>query len=113
MGHQRPSAILPKYAGLRDRRAGPLATPTTTHRSLEHPRRDLKKSTRRRTRKAAAENMRPFGHRLMHVNEPPRPGMPRIQKLANLGLVGVLSSCCTTETDRTRRWAISPPANSQ
>ena len=23
MGHQRPSAILPKYAGLRDRRAGP------------------------------------------------------------------------------------------
>ena len=31
----------------------------------------------------------------MDVNEPPGPGMPRIQKLANLGPVGVLSSCCT------------------
>ncbi|CVI25205.1 hypothetical protein AGR4A_pAt30020 [Agrobacterium tumefaciens str. B6] len=76
---------------VRDRRAAP----TTTHRSVEHPRRDFKKSIRGSTRKAAAENMRPFGQGLMNVNELPRPRMPRIQKLANLGPAGVLSSRCT------------------
>ncbi|RUL96303.1 hypothetical protein EFR84_32860 [Rhizobium chutanense] len=35
----------------------------------------------------------------MHVNKPSGPGMPRIQKLANLGPVGVLSSCCTMRKD--------------
>ncbi|CVI25417.1 conserved hypothetical protein [Agrobacterium tumefaciens str. B6] len=40
--------------------------------------------------------MGPFGERLMDVNKSPEPGMPRIQKLAKLGPVGVLSSLCTT-----------------
>ncbi|WP_200953469.1 MULTISPECIES: hypothetical protein [unclassified Ensifer] len=49
----------------------------------------------------------------MDVNKSPGPGLPRIQKFANLGPVGVLSSCCTTETDPTHRSEISRPANSQ
>ncbi|MGF6179000.1 ATP-binding protein, partial [Ensifer sp. 4252] len=36
----------------------------------------------------------------MDVNEPPGPGMPRIQELTNLGPVGVLSSCCSQAVDR-------------
>lgn len=46
------------------------AEPISAHGAVEHPCWDFKKSIRRRTRKAAAENMRPFG-RLMDVNKSP------------------------------------------
>jgi hypothetical protein len=36
----------------------------------------------------------------MNVNQAPRPGMPRVKKLARLGPVGVLSSLCTTTSER-------------
>ncbi|AIK41112.1 putative ti plasmid T-DNA region (plasmid) [Brucella anthropi] len=61
-------------------------------------------SARRRTRKAAAENMRPLRQRLMDVNKSPGPEMPRIQKLANFGSVGVLSPCCTTQCGPIHHW---------
>lgn len=86
---------------VRNRRTAPISA----HGAVEHPCRDFKKSVRRRTRKAAAENMCPFGQRLIDVNEPPGPGMPRIQKLANLGPVGVLSSRCVTSSGHTARSA--------
>jgi len=82
---------------VRDRHAAPVST----HGSVEHPRRDFNEPIRRSARKAATEDSRPFGQRLMDVDELTGPGMPRIQKLANLCPVGVLSSCCTTIIDRT------------
>ncbi|ERM03451.1 hypothetical protein Q644_11035 [Brucella intermedia 229E] len=82
---------------VRNRQAAPISAQGT----VEHPCWDFKMSARRRIRKAAAENMRLLRQRLMDVNKSPGPGMPRIQKLANFGPVGVLSPYCTTIIDHT------------
>nr|CAA25175.1 unnamed protein product [Agrobacterium tumefaciens]prf//1404378A plasmid RL300 DNA [Rhizobium leguminosarum] len=99
MKHQRHSAILPKYAGSRE---STCETGWLRQRSacgaVEHSCWDFKRSSRGRTGKVAPENMRSFGERLMDVNKSPGPRMPRIQKLAKLGPVGVLSSRCTTKS---------------
>lgn len=99
MRRQLLPAILPKYAGWRVRRADRQAAPVSPHGSVEHPRRDFNEPIRRSARKAATENSRPFGQRLMDVDELTRPGMPRIQKLANLCPVGVRSSCCSIDAN--------------
>ncbi len=72
---------------------------------IEHPRRHLQRSVRGSAGKAATENCRPFGQRLMDMDKLTEPGMPRIQKFANLCPVGVLSSRCTTSSGHTARSA--------
>ncbi|PCK78432.1 hypothetical protein CPT34_24385 [Rhizobium sophoriradicis] len=103
MRHQRPSAILPKNAGLRDRRAGPPGCANNHSLIGRTSTMGPQEVDQKKNQKGCSGNMLPFGHRLMHVNGLPGPGMPRIQKLANLGPVGVLSSCCTTISGRTHR----------
>ena len=77
------------------------AAPISAHGAVEHPCWDFKKPIRRSTRKATAKNIHTLGQRRMDMYELTGPSMPRIQKLANLGPVGVLSSCCTTIFTRT------------
>ncbi|ESZ03468.1 hypothetical protein X737_37625 [Mesorhizobium sp. L48C026A00] len=54
------------------------AAPISAHGAVEHPCWDFKKPIRRSTRKAAAENIRTFGQRLMDMHELTAPRMPRI-----------------------------------
>lgn len=65
-------------------------------RSIEHPGRNLQRPNGCRTREAAAENPAAglLDH-LMNVDPAPGPWMPWIKKLAFIGPVGVVSSCCT------------------
>lgn len=72
------------------------AAPISAYGAVEHPCWDFKKPIRGNTREATAENIHTLGQRRMDMHMLSEPGMPRIQKLANLGPVGVLSSCCTT-----------------
>lgn len=87
------------------------AAPISAYGAVEHPCWDFKKPIRGNTREATAENIHTLGQRRMDMHMLTEPGMPRIQKLANLGPVGVLSSCCTTGKGRIHRWAISHPSN--
>jgi hypothetical protein len=73
-------------------------------RSFEHPGRYLQPPIGCRTGAAAPENLsaRLLDH-LMNVNLASGPWMPRINKLAFLGPVGVPSSRCTTRSAHTVR----------
>lgn len=83
--------------------------PRGADRAIKHPGRNLQPPIGGVARETAAENhpVSLLDH-LMNVNTTPGPGMPWIKKLAFLGPVGVLSSCCSTPNVRTRRstWTV-------
>ncbi|MBG6146043.1 hypothetical protein IWQ51_004189 [Labrenzia sp. EL_142] len=71
--------------------------PLRACRPIEHPGRSIQQSIQRLTRKTATEdrhaNLLDY---LLDMNLLPRPGTPKIKKLALItGPVGVLSSSCT------------------
>jgi hypothetical protein len=84
--------------------------PRGAGRLIEHPGRNLQPSVRCRARDAAAKyrSVSLLDH-LMDVDVVPRPWMPGIENLTQLGPVGVLASCSTTRCDRIHRWATSLP----
>ena len=49
---------------------------------------------------------------LMDMNNAPEPRMPRVENLEFLDLMGVISSLCTTQYIRTRRWVTARRASS-
>ncbi|ANM13582.1 UNVERIFIED_ORG: hypothetical protein GGI57_005840 [Rhizobium aethiopicum] len=75
MRHQRPSAILPKNAGLRDRRAGPPGCANNHSLIGRTSTMGPQEVDQKKNQKGCSGNMLPFGHRLMHVNGLPGPGM--------------------------------------
>jgi hypothetical protein len=78
--------------------------PRGTRGLIEHPGRNLQPAIAGAARQAAAANLSAsLVDYLMNVNQAPRPGMPRVKKLARLGPVGVLSSRCTTKSGRIDR----------
>ena len=91
---------------VRDRHAAPAAT----RGSVEHPLRDFNEPIRRSARKAAAENSRPFGQRLMDLDELTRPGMPRVQIRKPRGYRGSTISEGDVGDDSVRRDRIRRPA---
>src|ERR1700756_5168474 len=79
--------------------------PRRTRGLIEHPGRDLQPAIVGAVRQAAAANLfASLVDYLMNVNQAPRPGMPWVKKLACLGPVGVLSSRCTTRSERICPW---------
>ena len=98
--------------GAKHRKIDPRAScdaPAGADYPVEHPGRNLQPTVRHTPGEAAAEDCRvTLLDHFVDMDLPTSPGMKRIKKLAlNTGLVGVLSSSCTTQSDPTARLATS------
>jgi hypothetical protein len=83
--------------------------PKGTGRAIEHPGRNLQPTIRSTARKAAAQRLpASLLDHLVNMNATSTPRMPRIEKFAFLGPVGVLPPCSTTAAARIHRLTGKP-----